>query len=580
MKSILKYKSFFAYSEKTNKSFFTEFKDGINIVYGRNTSGKSTLIQSILYTFGINDVKTPLTDILDEKPIFRLDFVLLRNGINRPFTFIREDENIYVKQENEVTKSFFGISGNSSAEHTKLKNYLYEIFNFNLCLQKKDSMVQASIETIFLPYYISQSTGWVYLRKSFNGLEYYKNFKIDYLDYYLAIENDIDRADKQLLEKEKETYTNEIKFYNEFEVNNTELTLTKMVDESFINKANNYIESFQKKQDLLVTKEKEYIDICNQISFYTTRISVLSKVKKNHLKQNPENSNCPVCHHRLNSSIEAIYEYHQDLNDTVFQLTDLKEKQKKKQGTLNTLNNKIQELKIEISNEYDIVKKYEKDKITFDKWLDNKTNSKLINNIELKLVKLNGKLQDKVKALEKYKTDDDILGLRKSFDIKFSSLLKKYLIELEIISKSLNKDKFTNLYDSTVFPMQGVELHKAILAHNFAFNKIINDNNKNIHRLPFLIDAIFKEDIDGGNKKTILDFVHKNRPLDTQTIISIAYKDEEDESVIHQYNKEHFNNEVNLICIGNATKTQAFLSKFNNTHKGTLEDTLSIIYNI
>ena len=84
-------------------------------------------------------------------------------------------------------------------------------------------MVKASIETMFLPYYIAQPTGWVYLRKSFGGLEFYKNFKNDYLDYYLGIENNIDRLDKQKLEEEKETYTNEIKFLSEIETNNDEL---------------------------------------------------------------------------------------------------------------------------------------------------------------------------------------------------------------------------------------------------------------------------------------------------------------------------------------------------------------------
>ena len=67
MKTILKYKSFFAYSESSNKYFYTSFSEGINLVYGRNTSGKSTLIQAILYTFGNNDLKTQFfgSDFLD-----------------------------------------------------------------------------------------------------------------------------------------------------------------------------------------------------------------------------------------------------------------------------------------------------------------------------------------------------------------------------------------------------------------------------------------------------------------------------------------------------------------------------------
>lgn len=579
MNNRLKYKSFFAYSEKTNKYFFTEFKDGVNIVFGRNTSGKSTLIQSILYTFGINDVKTPLKDILDEKPIFRLDCELSRKDTSINLTFIRDDETIYIQQDKKVIKSFVGISGNGS-EHFKLKLFLHELFDFNLQLEQKNEIVKASIETMFLPYYIAQSTGWVYLRKSFSGLEYYKNFKYDYLDYYLGIENEIDREEKQKLEKEKLNLENEIKFLNEFETTNEKLTITKMLDENFISEANNYIEKFKEKEEDLRKKESEYIDKCNKLSFYSTRIKILNKVKRNHIKQNPEKDNCPVCQNKLNYSIESIYEYHQDLNDTENQLNEIKEKQKKLQGIINSLKKTIEELKEEIKKEFQIVKKYEQEQITFEKWLNNKSNTKLIQNIELKLGKLNEQLQIKIDDLKKYKTDEEIQKIRDDFDSEFSKLFNVYLKELNVESKSVYDYKYTTLYKSSVFPLQGVELHKTVLAHNFAFNKIINDSNKNSHRLPFLIDAIFKEDIDSGNKKTILDFVNKNQPLDTQTIISIAYKDEEKDSIIKHYNKDYFNNEANLICIGNATKTQAFLSEYDKKFDFLREDTFNIMESI
>lgn len=579
MNNTIKYKSFFAYSEKTNKSFFTEFKDGISIVYGRNTSGKSTLIQSILYTFGINDVKTPLNDILSENPIFRLDCELSIKDTSINLILIRDDETIYIQQDKKVIKSFVGISGNGS-EHSKLKLFLHELFDFNLQLEQKSEIVKASIETMFLPYYIAQSTGWVYLRKSFSGLEYYKNFKYDYLDYYLGIENEIDREEKQKLEKEKSNFENEIKFLNEFETTNEKLTITKMLDENFMSEANSYIERFKEKETELRKKETEYIDKCNKLSFHATRIKILNKVKRNHIKQNPEKDNCPICQNKLIYSTEAIYEYHQDLNDTEKQLDEIKEKQKKLQGTINSLLERIKLLKIEITKEFSLVKKYEQEQITFEKWLDNKSNARLIQNIELKLGKIKDQLQDRKDNLEKYKTDDELQELRNNFDSKFSKLFQMYLKELEVESKSVYDYKYTTLYKSSVFPLQGVELHKAVLAHNFAFNKMINDNNKNSHRLPFLIDAIFKEDIDIGNKKTILDFVYNNKQLDSQIIISIAYKDDEDDSIINEYNKNNFDNEANLICIGKAIKTQAFLSEYDNKLDSLRDETFSIMESI
>ena len=577
MKTTLKYKSFFAYSESSNKYFYTSFSEGINLVYGRNTSGKSTLIQAILYSFGINDLKTQLTEINKEKPIFRLDCELIKNKTIVKLIVIRDSENLYIKINNEIVQKFYGISGNNSEEHSKLKDYWNNLFGFTLQLQQKEEIVNASIETIFLPYYVSQSTGWVYLRKSFTGLEFYKNFKNDYLDYYLGIENGIDRIEKQKLIKRKEGYSNQIKFYIDFEKNNDDLVLTQIVDENFINKAKNYIEEFKNKQKELIEKEKEYIDYCNKLSFYNSRLSVLSMVRKNIKKQNPEKDICPTCNNKLKFSIEAVYNYQQDLSNTEDETSNINKQQKETQSKINSSQKRIIELKEMIINEYEIVKKYEEHKITFENWLNSKSNSQLIQNIELKLVKLNKELKDVDDNLEKYKTDKEIDELRNKKDIIFAKVFKENLKELDVDNESMQNDyKYTTLYKSSIFPLQGVELHKTVLAHNFAFNKIIS-NIEYIHRFPFLIDAIFKEDIDVDEKKRILNFVNKNAPTDTQLIISIAHKENENNSMIFNYNKSHFNGNANLICIGNGQNKRAFLSAYNNQHKEILEETLNLI---
>lgn len=580
MKSILYYKSFFAYSEKSNKYFFTTFSDSVNIVYGRNTSGKSTLIQAILYTFGINDVKTQLSEVNDENPIFRLECELRQNNTITNLIIIRDDTNIYVKRDDEVIKSFFGIGGDSSAEHNNLKEYFHKLLGFNLLLQQKDTITKASIETMFLPYYIAQSTGWVYLRKSFGGLDFYKNFRQDYLDYYLGIENNIDRLDKQQLQKDKEKYNNEIKFYTEIETKKDELVLTQLIDESFKSKANNYIDEYQKKQSKLIEKEKEYVNECNKLSYYTTRLSVLNKVKRNHGKQNPEKGTCPVCQNKLLYSIHSFYEYQQDLSDTVKQIEISKKNQKDIQGTINSLKKTIDELKKEIAFDYEIIKKYNEQNITFESWIDNKSNSKLIENIALKLTLLQFNLKQTNENLAKYKTDKEIEELRVQNDNKFASKFKKYLHELEVNNETMEKEgKYTTLYKSSIFPSQGVELHKTVLAHNFAFNHIIK-NTEYVHRFPFLIDAIFKEDIDEGNKTLILDFINRNKPNDTQLIISIAYKENENNSIIAAYNKNNFDNNANLICIGDGLRTRAFLQNYNNQYDDLIKETFEIMERI
>ena len=157
MKSNLIIKKLFVYSEKNKKFFYTEFSDGVNIIYGKNTAGKSTVFQSIYYALGINDNNQYLKEILSEEVIVRLDFILFKRNNVLNMTFIRDDDTLLILENNKVKKVFTGINSNSSREHIKLKEYMHELFDFTLKLEKKREYNSAPIETIFLPYYISQS---------------------------------------------------------------------------------------------------------------------------------------------------------------------------------------------------------------------------------------------------------------------------------------------------------------------------------------------------------------------------------------------------------------------------------------
>jgi DNA repair exonuclease SbcCD ATPase subunit len=95
MKKILKFDSLIIIDERNQKYSSFKFEDGLNVIHGKNTSGKSTLIQSLLYSIGINDVSNNLSDILNNKLIFRLDITI--NGSK--YIFIRDENNFYVKYD-------------------------------------------------------------------------------------------------------------------------------------------------------------------------------------------------------------------------------------------------------------------------------------------------------------------------------------------------------------------------------------------------------------------------------------------------------------------------------------------------
>lgn len=569
MKAHIKYNRFFAYSEEYNKCFHTEFNEGVNIVYGKNTSGKSTLIQAINYTFGINDEKHKLSEVLAENVVFRLDFQITKSE-SEDITIIRDSDFIFIHRIGYPVKKFLGIDGNKSEEHKQLKKYLSELLGFNLFLESKGDYKLGSIESMFLPYYVAQDYGWVLALKSFRGLDYFRNFKFDYYDYYLGIRNDYNREEKQRLEAEKQRLENDIKFLTKTEKGKDELQLSKLKDEAFLSKSAEYIELYKVDKDTLIQKEKEYVILCNKIKLLEEQRKVQLVINRNIGEQKPFENNCPTCNQALPSSLEKVYEYYQDVDDTKGQLTANRKEIKDKMGSLNSLKKDIDGLRTHIFQKYSVLKDYQIENLSVGTWLDNKVNVHLSNKILLQIGVVETELQGVIKKLEKFKTDEEVKSERDEQEKLFFRLFRISLSKLKV--KMLNDDY--RLYSNKLFPQQGVELLKTLLAYYFSFNAIITRTSY-VHRLPLVMDAIFKEDVDESNRTLILDFINKYKPKDTQIIFSVAESKDNKKTAI-DYNKEHFNSSAKLIEI-NTLKERAFLSDFKTEFEQIKNETLGLM---
>jgi len=573
MKAELSIEQILIYSEANDKYFYTDFKNKLNVIYGKNTAGKSTLIQLILYCFGINDNKIKLTEILSEEIFVRIDCVIKKDSVPEKITFLRQDETLLIKDKNDKVIRFNGIGSDNSAEHIKLKKFFNELFDFNLLLESNSGITDAPIETIFLPYYVSQDVGWVYLRKSFSNLNFYKNFKEDFLDYYLGLENTTDREKKREIENEIRSLQQQVTFFTNVEREHKEFEVSKVVEASLSGKANELVESLSKSKDQLLELENEYVKESNKLTFYNQRLAVVSKVKRNHTKQFPGVDKCPTCTQELPQNIEKIYLHYQEENDTLKEQAEIKEKVKKAQSKVNSLNKKIEALRDVVGSSYKAYNTYSENEISLESWIENKANIVLNNNLVSQLGSLQIELNSKKEELKDYKTEEEILLERQK---KNSSFKKTYLFNNASLNLPiLKEERFYKVYEISSFPFQGVQLHLAVLSYHFAFNKLLTET-KHIHRLPFILDSVFKEDIDGGNKDNILKFINSNFPTDTQTILSIA-DDKNIDSRIDYYSKEIFKNNAHLICIGDGEKEKALLKNNDKKQDELINDSFELI---
>lgn len=143
MNATITFNRLFVSSELHRVCFCGEFSPSANIISGRNTSGKSSLIQSLLFTFGVNDIKENLDEILEYQPTFRVDFTKTVNGIEEKYTIVRERRSIYVKEPTGKVVPFHGINSDNSAEHITLKEYVRNLVGFTLHLEQKGELKSA-----------------------------------------------------------------------------------------------------------------------------------------------------------------------------------------------------------------------------------------------------------------------------------------------------------------------------------------------------------------------------------------------------------------------------------------------------
>ena len=572
-------KSLLVYSPNGEKGFHTEFSDSVNIVHGRNTSGKSTLIQSVIYAMGINDSKDNLNDINGEDVFFRLDCVLEKSEEICNLVFVRSNDTLVLQKGNEPPVRFDGINSNNSYEYIRYKELFSKLIGFDLVLQKQAELIGAPLEAALLPYYISQSVGWVYIRESIGDYRFYKDFKFDYLDYYCGIKNDHKRIIKYNLEKEKKELSFELKQLDSYEVKNEELKISKLLDERFKGEAENYLEGYQYLSKELSEKEAEHTKLCNKMSMLRGRQRVLSQIISNIKNQKPKIDQCPTCDQSLPGDLKEFYSYSQDINDALKEKGRVKEHIKNNATKLNSVEKLITSLRIKIEKDYGVLRRLKSDNITFDSWLNHNANLQMLKNISIKKAACEKRINGINIDIDKLGSGVDIDSLRKVKEREFLSIFKRKVSALGV--KLPKEAKYQALYSLNSFPYQGVELHQLLMAYNFSFYEMVM-KNCTIHSFPFLLDAVFKEDIDSESRSNIFKFLSHETKSSGQVVFSVAeYKGDETSSNplfnIENIKSEYFSPTTKLICIGDSKTKRSFLSDTALIDSVLINDTISLL---
>ncbi|WP_236712036.1 hypothetical protein [Pseudomonas sp. EpS/L25] len=350
--------------------------------------------------------------------------------------------------------------------------------------------------------------------------------------------------------------------------------------------AKEYVDGYIKISNSLNEERRKHINLCNKLSLLQNHHKILKKTKSNIKKQNYNDvDRCPACTQVLTYSLEGLYSHYQKYNDTVELESHITEQLTDKKSEIHTSSKKINNITSEIYKNYGTLISKAIDGVTFDQWLSNKANAALYRKMQADIETLESELKRIKFSLDSMTTEQETLTKRNSKEAEFKRIFVKYMSLLEL--KPLTDSRYLDLYKISSFPRQGVELHKTIMAYHFALNSLIA-NSKSAHRLPFLLDAILKEDIDETNLNIILSFIGKSLPSDTQAFISVSEHIKEETCPDETSNpmerikageiKEiYFPENSKLIYIGEGKLERSFLSQPLDKHQEIHIDTVNIM---
>lgn len=448
-----------------------------------------------------------------------------------------------------------------------------------MVLQQQSELVSAPLEAAFLPFYISQSLGWIYIRESIGDYRFYKDFKTDYLDYYSGISSGHHRVEKYNLEKEKKATLFEIKQLSDYKEEDQELKFTSEIQNRFEGKSKDFIDNFKELNNKLLKDETSYSTLCNKLASLKARKNVLSKTLRNIKVQKPIRDLCPTCNQNLPGGIQEIYSHFQDLNDAQKEKEVASDEIKKLTSRINSMESNLYLLRNEIEESHQSLRKTELGSVTYSSWINHNANLKLIQKIDNKKNALDKDLENLNEKIKSIGTDSDIEKDRIKKENRFFQIFKDKLNFLD--APIPQKDKYKNLYSITSFPCQGVELHETLLAYNFSFYEFVSENSA-CHKFPFILDAVFKEDIDPESRKKIFSFLSKESFKTDQMIFSVAtFKNDKPPSTplfdIEEIKREYFTEHTKLICIGDGKTKRTILSDPADEDDARILETLTLL---
>ncbi|MEN8278557.1 hypothetical protein ABFP05_11790 [Acinetobacter baumannii] len=498
-------------SIKERKAIKVDLNKKKLVIYGKNDTGKSTIIKSIFWILGME----PSSLFSDNKLDRNLIGILKINYLNTSYYFYRNKEN----------RKLFNCDKQLLIEterNSEWQEYLAKLFNYPLSLIQYNNLEEyyIGLQGLLTPYYIDQDTSWTTKWVGpFEGLNRYIDFYQQVIEHFTGIISNetivLKQKQKQLISSKKE-YELKIKIYNQSK--NELLESYQEIDHLPEINENLFIKTIEESSEILLKSKKLQDELKNEVANiiserYKVRNLLKSAVTLHNesladlsvLNEIPNETliECPTCgtHHKKTLKANLALEFDiQGIEENIFflnqQLDDLKKQESAAVNKLNLINNEIENFENQLENKVS-------ENYTFNDILYSYSSKNIRSNIDFNITnilsdidKINKTILDNQTRIESIDSSNSV----KERKDKLKTHIKYFYNQLEIESQTVPtrvhlKPKLSGSSSSRSI----LAIHLAYILMNFEFTDFplfpividtIQQNGQDIENLDKIVQVI------------------------------------------------------------------------------------------
>lgn len=552
MKNLV-FKEIWILSKAEKAAINLELNPGVNYLVGENDVGKSTLVKSFYHCLGANTPQLNNSVWKKANPVY---CVKIEIGGDE-YHVVRDERYFGVfDARKKLISRHKGISTEDG-----IANFINPLLGFDIELERhaNSQLGPAGPAYYFLPFYIDQDEGWSTSWASFTGLQQFRDYRKNMIEFHLGVRPqsyyDAKKRDLELRESLSKIETERLSMQSARDSvrrrkERVQVDLDPQAFRAEMEEAvDRYNAVYAEQQSVLIRLK----DLRSQRNAIDTEIDVLRRAiaeleadyEYAESPDTPDMIGCPTCGTEFQNSFVERFGLLDDIDHCRALVDQWLKKRADASDQLSNVEQEYANVSAKLSDVEAIMHRT-KESVTLSELIASEGMKEMVKSLNTDIGLFLEQEQTIGVEIDSNADNLKLDSKRKKAILEFyKARMKEHLNALNV--GVLSEDDYKSLEKQIKNNALGSDLPRSLLAQYFAFLHTMNKFNSLVC-CPMLIDSPFQQEQDPTNKTAIMDFILSKRLKEQQMIVATISVDEfKDGDSRGSFSKHQFEDKLKLL---------------------------------